>query len=123
MIIPHASSLWPKALFDYCMFSTEYPIAVDYHFALRIHNLISFYHVDYLVACVLPGGVSNKPEKLLSVIAQDFSIKNPCQPLYWADVEFQEVPPMDYKNMKVLFMLPNPRIPLWLGFVSSYLAR
>ena len=75
MIIPHASSLWPKALFDYCMFSTEYPIAVDYHFVLRIHNIVSFHHVDYLVACVLPGGVSNKPEKLLSVIAQDFSIK------------------------------------------------
>lgn len=75
MIIPHASSLWPKVLFDYCLFSPDYPISVDYHFALKTHNILSFEHVDFPIACVLPGGVSNKPEKLLSVIAQDFSIK------------------------------------------------
>lgn len=75
MIIPHASSLWPKALFELTLFSSRYPISVDYDFLLRTHNILSFVFVDFEIASVLPGGISNNPEKLLSVIVQDFQIK------------------------------------------------
>lgn len=75
MAIPHASSLWPKLLFKLTTFSIGYPISVDYDFLLRTHNLLSFRFVDFPIATILPGGLSNRPEKLLSVIIQDFKIK------------------------------------------------
>jgi len=75
MCIPHPSSLWPVALLRISGFSSRYRIAIDYDVSLRWNNILVYTYVDIDVTCVEPGGVSNRPSKMLQVISEDMQIK------------------------------------------------
>jgi hypothetical protein len=75
MPIPHGSSLWPINLLRFSGFSLKYDISVDYEFGLRWNNMLEYCYVDVDVAYFEPGGLSNSPNRLLSVVLEDCRIK------------------------------------------------
>ena len=71
MIIPHASSLWPRVLWNSESFDRTFRIALDYEFALRVSRQVQFVYVDCPAAIIQPGGISNAPSHMLRVVKED----------------------------------------------------
>ena len=75
MVIPHASSFWPRELWVNRIFDASFKISLDYEFALRVMGVVDFFKLDVIVAVIEPGGLSNSPKKMLQVIAEDIKAR------------------------------------------------
>lgn len=71
MTVPHASSFWPRALWNDRSFDKSFKISLDYEFTLRVKNFTCFSKFDVVVSVIEPGGLSNSPSKMLDVILED----------------------------------------------------
>lgn len=91
MLIPHASSFWPRSAFENGLFDPDFSIALDYEFALRASASLSFRRLPIEVCVVLPGGLSNSPKRMLQVIQEDSRArkKNGLAPGYVSVINFK----------------------------------
>ncbi|MGR2661897.1 glycosyltransferase [Chromobacterium haemolyticum] len=75
MAIPHASSLWPRKLWDLDEFNQKFKIALDYEYALRVREKVKYMVIASQVAIIEPGGLSNTPSRLIDVVFEDINAR------------------------------------------------
>lgn len=71
MAIPHASSFWPRSLLKVEKFDRNFKIALDYEYALRVRKNVKYVEIACPVAIIEPGGLSNKPSRMIQIIRED----------------------------------------------------
>lgn len=91
MVIPHASSFWPRTLFKHEKFDRNFKIALDYEYALRMCSTVTYVKIDCPVCVIEPGGLSNAPSRMIQVISEDARarIKNGFPSRYLSVLNFK----------------------------------